>query len=117
LNSHLSLFSKTSSSSSSSNNNQNLSSNSINNNNNVIIDNNNPFSPTQQNNNKSSNDIIHYNSSKLQNSLSCQEFCAKHNLHHSNCNTTMNLGFHFHLAGFINAENGKDLFLIFISIH
>ena len=110
MNSHLSLFSKTSSSSS---NNQNLSSNSINNSNNVIIDNNNPFSPTQQlsNNNKSSNDIIHYNSSKLKNSLSCQEFCAKHNLHHSNCNTTMNLGFHFHLAGFINAENGKHLFI------
>ena len=45
--------------------------------------------------------------SKLHSSISCQEFYAKHNLHHSNSNSTMNLGFHFHLAGLINAENGK----------
>ena len=72
------------------------------------------------NNNKyNSNDSISNTPPpRLPSSVSCQEFCAKHNLHHSNCNSTMNLGFHFHLAGFINAENGMILIKIkFCFVH
>ena len=44
-----------------------------------------------------------------QSSFSCADFHTKHSFH-SNSNSIMNLGIHFHLAGFINAETG-DLLL------
>lgn len=55
----------------------------------------------------STNNITTTTTLKLQNSQSCQDFYLKHNIHNSNSDNIMNIGFHFHLAGFINAENGK----------
>lgn len=43
---------------------------------------------------------------RIQNSFSCADFHLKHNFH-SNAQSVMNLGIHFHLAGLINAETGK----------
>ena len=41
------------------------------------------------------------------NSISCHELSIKHNYHQNSVASTLQSGFHFHLAGFIDPEAGK----------